>query len=157
MPPPRAPTVRDSPGAADRLTPEFTAALNDDLNAPRALAALFDFVTEGNRLLDQGEKPGPAALRGVDAGRRGARCDDILGDPGSARRRYTPRRTDLSPTRPIFLPPQKAMGARPGPDAGSRLRSGAISPEADRIRALLAGHGFEIRDRKDGSVEVARK
>ena len=30
-------------------------------------------------------------------------------------------------------------------------------PEADRIRALLAEHGFEIRDRKDGSVEVARK
>jgi cysteinyl-tRNA synthetase len=33
---------------------DFTTALDDDLNAPRAVAALFGFVTAGNRLLDQG-------------------------------------------------------------------------------------------------------
>ena len=32
----------------------FTEALDDDLNAPRATAALFDFVTAGNRSLDGG-------------------------------------------------------------------------------------------------------
>jgi cysteinyl-tRNA synthetase len=32
---------------------EFTNALNDDLNAPRALAALFRFVTTANRSMDQ--------------------------------------------------------------------------------------------------------
>ncbi len=32
----------------------FTEALDDDLNAPRATAALFDFVTAGNRALDGG-------------------------------------------------------------------------------------------------------
>ncbi len=47
-----------APGAdADRLATEFreefAAAMNDDLNAPRAVAALFTFVTGANRLLDQ--------------------------------------------------------------------------------------------------------
>ncbi len=28
--------------------------------------------------------------------------------------------------------------------------------EADRIRAMLKQHGFEIRDAKDGSIEVRR-
>jgi cysteinyl-tRNA synthetase len=32
---------------------EFAAALDDDLNGPRAVAALFNFVTAANRLLDQ--------------------------------------------------------------------------------------------------------
>jgi cysteinyl-tRNA synthetase len=29
--------------------------------------------------------------------------------------------------------------------------------EADRIRNLLAATGFEVRDRKDGAVEVVRR
>jgi len=37
---------------------EFAAALDDDLNAPRAAAALFTFVTAANRLLDRA----PAAV-----------------------------------------------------------------------------------------------
>jgi cysteinyl-tRNA synthetase len=40
---------------------EFASALDDDLNAPRAVAALFTFVTGANRLLDQGA-PGSGAL-----------------------------------------------------------------------------------------------
>jgi cysteinyl-tRNA synthetase len=41
---------------------DFTAALDDDLNAPRGLAALFGFAREGNRLLDEGRVPGKQAL-----------------------------------------------------------------------------------------------
>ncbi len=41
-------------GAARQLRDQFSAALDDDLNAPRAVAALFDFVTAGNRALDRG-------------------------------------------------------------------------------------------------------
>jgi cysteinyl-tRNA synthetase len=52
-------------GEADALAQgfrtEFSAALDDDLNAPRAVAALFTFVTGANRLLDQGV-PGSGAL-----------------------------------------------------------------------------------------------
>ncbi|MGE5744119.1 MAG: cysteine--tRNA ligase, partial [Gemmatimonadota bacterium] len=55
---------------AETLKTRVTEALDDDLNAPRAVAALFDFVTEGNRLLDTGVRPGErvlAAWRWVDA------------------------------------------------------------------------------------------
>jgi len=41
-------------GGAGLLREQFRAALDDDLNAPRAVAALFDFVTAGNRALDRG-------------------------------------------------------------------------------------------------------
>ncbi len=42
---------------ARRTDAEFAAALDDDLNSPRALAALFDFAREANRLMDAGEAP----------------------------------------------------------------------------------------------------
>src|SRR5690606_14067254 len=44
---------------AARLDADFAAAMDDDLNTPRALAALFDAAREGNRLLDAGELPTP--------------------------------------------------------------------------------------------------
>jgi cysteinyl-tRNA synthetase len=48
-------------GAAGALRAQFSAALDDDLNAPRAVAALFDFVTAGNRALDRGAGASQAA------------------------------------------------------------------------------------------------
>jgi cysteinyl-tRNA synthetase len=49
--------------AAKRLTAAVAAALDDDLHTPGALAALFDFQREANRLLDApaGRAPGAAA------------------------------------------------------------------------------------------------
>jgi cysteinyl-tRNA synthetase len=41
-------------GAAAAFRASFTEALDDDLNAPRATAALFEFVTAGNHALDGG-------------------------------------------------------------------------------------------------------
>jgi cysteinyl-tRNA synthetase len=148
-------------GAAERLTRDFSTALNDDLNAPRALAALFDFVTEGNRLLDQGEKPGPAALAAWKL------ADGVL-DAATESKIVELRGTSVgTPARlwgtltvtPGDTPPEE------DPEAWAiewaRLRANAKRARdfatADRIRALLAQHGFEVRDRKDGSIEVARK
>jgi cysteinyl-tRNA synthetase len=59
-------TADGGPGAeaeslAKDFRAEFAAALDDDLNAPQALAALFPFVTRANRLLDQ-RAPGSRAL-----------------------------------------------------------------------------------------------
>jgi len=148
----------DSPGftgAAERLTGDFTTAMNDDLNAPRALAALFDFVTDGNRLLDQGERPGPAALAAwkladgvLDATTQSEILEVRAATPGEEA-----NLTDLPPSRPADQEAWALAWARRRLEVKKRRDF----PEADRIRALLAGHGFEIRDRKDGSVEVARK
>src|SRR5690606_2661633 len=48
--------------AAETVRAASAEALNDDLNGPRALASLFVFAREANRLLDARLHPGPAAL-----------------------------------------------------------------------------------------------
>ncbi|MGH2709552.1 MAG: DALR domain-containing protein, partial [Actinomycetota bacterium] len=57
-----APEDPEAVAGAKRFRAEFTAALDDDLNAPRAQGALFDLVREGNRMLDEGRSLGPAYL-----------------------------------------------------------------------------------------------
>jgi cysteinyl-tRNA synthetase len=141
--------------AAARLEREFTEALDDDLNAPRAVAAVFDFVSEGNRLLDAGARPGTAALAAwrfsdgvLDATSRSA-VHEIRGQDSGAG-------VSLSDSPPHGLLEQEEW-ARAW--AGRRLEAKGRRDfqEADRIRTLLAAHGFEVRDRKDGTIEVARR
>ncbi len=51
--------------AAGEARQAFEAALDDDLNTPRALAVLFDVVNTGHRILEAGGADGRAAARGV--------------------------------------------------------------------------------------------
>jgi len=54
----------DLPESVRGYRDEFASAMDDDLNSPRALAAIFDEIREINRLLDAGERDGLAiALR----------------------------------------------------------------------------------------------
>ena len=149
----------ESRDAAERFRAAFTAALDDDLNAPRALAAVFDvLVREGNRLLDEGRTLGPALREAW------ALAERVL-DVAPAARSVTVG-TELAAQEDGVLttPPEV-----PPPDAGDaaewarrwavvrvaekRRRSFA---EADRIRDLLRRHGFEVRDGKDGSIQITR-
>ena len=147
--------VADSPlfaSAAARLRADFTTALDDDLNAPRALAALFDFVTEGNRLLDQGELPGPDALaawRFAD-GVLDATSSHLVQSVGIA------MEGDLEET-PPEEPEAQAKWANAWAARRREMKRKRNFLEADRIRDLLAQHGWEVRDLKDGTGEVARK
>lgn len=50
--PPGAAAPPEAGEVADRFRREFSDALDDDLNAPKAVGALFSFVTAANRLLD---------------------------------------------------------------------------------------------------------
>ena len=142
-------------GAAERMTSDFTVALNDDLNAPRALAALFDFVTEGNRLLDQGERPGPAALMAWKL------ADSVLDATTQSDVREVRAGTAAETGTLADLPPDGPADQEAWALAWARRRLEVKKrrdfPEADRIRALLGAHGWEVRDRKDGAIEVARK
>ena len=55
----------DPDASADGIEPyaeRFFGALADDFNTPAARAALFDWITEGNRRLDAGGELGPGAL-----------------------------------------------------------------------------------------------
>ena len=159
----RAAGATDSPAArtlAERFQADFAAALDDDLNAPRAIAALFDLVREGNRLLDEDAQVGPA-LTGA-----WALADRVLAVAPSSRTltvgadALPVEQEDGIPVRPPEVPPpdaeaQEAWALRWAAVrlAEKRARNYA---EADRIRELLRGAGWEIRDRRDGQIEVVR-
>lgn len=115
-------------GAAEVFTATFRAALDDDLNAPRAVAALFDFVTTGNRLLDQGAVAGPGALGAWELARQ---VLDVV--PGAA---------ELEPALVAWI--EERVAAR------QAARKARKFQEADAIRAELAAKGVEVEDTPAG-------
>lgn len=70
--------------AADTLLVEATTVLSDDLNAPRAVGALFEFISAANRALDS-RGSDPAALgRAREAFRQVNGVLDIVPDRGTS-------------------------------------------------------------------------
>jgi cysteinyl-tRNA synthetase len=148
--------------AAERLRVDATAALDDDLNAPRALAAVFTFMNEANAALDAGERPGPVTISAWQW------IEGILG--------VTSRGISISVPTGLSETDREGAGVltfAETPPAGSNeelhkrwalhwalLRKQAKSArnyeEADRIREFLRNGGWEVRDAKDGSIEVIR-
>ncbi len=120
-------------GALDELVArtdaDFRAALDDDLNAPRAVAAVFDFVREANRMLDGGAK---------------------IGEPARAAwRRWTGEVLDV-------LPSRQAVDAELAEWVEARLAERAQAKKqrdfgrADAIRAELTGRGIVVEDTPAG-------
>jgi cysteinyl-tRNA synthetase len=149
--------------AADRLNRDVAAALNDDLNAPRAVAAMFVFMNEGNAALDAGERSGPGALSAWE------KAEAVLGVTSQVQSVVVGTHTGevtwtgLAPTvvvTPPTTPPSDQDAAqewaRLWATARAQYKSARNYAEADRIRALLAEHGFQVRDSRDGSIEVVR-
>jgi cysteinyl-tRNA synthetase len=147
--------------AAARFRTTFATALDDDLNAPEALGALHVLVREGNRLLDEGRRLGP----GFQAA--WALADDVLAVAPSARARtitadaLAVAEEDGIPVRPPEVPPPdpadtEAWALRWAAVRAAEKRTRNFT-EADRIRDLLRGAGWEIRDRRDGAIEVVRR
>jgi cysteinyl-tRNA synthetase len=140
---------------AARFITRFKAALDEDLNAPEAVAALFDFVREGNSLLDAGERPGSEALDVWDF------QDAVL----DAKTQAGTGTISLSPMprgegTVTESPAEATVGSDAWASEMARLRVKAKKDknfaESDRIRDLLKSHGFEVRDRKDGTPDVRR-
>ena len=128
---------RDCSGAGQDLDPEpyqqrFLEAMDDDLNTPRALAALFDLAREINRAGDDGRGIGQAqdCLR---------RLGEVLGltlqGQESAER-------DLMPAEPFV---------RLLLDIRSQLRQAKQYELADRIRQGLDAQGVSLEDTPDGT------
>jgi cysteinyl-tRNA synthetase len=118
---------------AQRLEADVGAALNDDLNAPRAVAALFDFVRAANRELDSSEQ-----ARGTG---------DALAVFG---RVAGPDLLDVLPTSRAVEPEllewvEQRLAAR------DKARKTKDFKAADGIRAELAARGVQIEDTPQGT------
>jgi len=127
-------TAQGAPGLdalAAGLETDVTAALNDDLDAPRAIARLFEFVRAANRELDGGRGGGAAqaALTTFE------RCAALL---------------DVLPT-PQAVDPAFAEWIRERVAARDRSRKSKDFKAADAIRAELLGRGVEIEDTPSGT------
>jgi len=111
------------------LTSGVTAALDADLNAPRAVAALFEFVRGANRALDEGSGGAGAALAAFDG------VMAVL---------------DLEPSAPA-LDPALVQWIEGRIAARAAARRSRQYGQADRIRDELRGRGVEIEDTPTGT------
>jgi len=146
---------------AERLRKDASEALDDDLNAPRALAAMFMFMNEANAALDSGERPGPMVLSAwkiiegvLDVTSRGV----VISVPTGA----SAEEQSGEPQAYSESPPESGGEERQKEWAlhwalrRKQAKTVRDYPEADRIRALLRDAGWEVRDARDGSLEVVR-
>jgi cysteinyl-tRNA synthetase len=139
---------------------EIADALDDDLDAPRAVAALFGFAREANRLLDQGASPDPAS---VELWNRWTRLIFDILPPAVTRLTVRPGTAQGGESETMTLAvevPDDPEAAQAWAVSWAQARVAAKRrkdfSEADRIRDLLRRNGFEIRDNRDGTVEVRR-
>lgn len=115
------------PAWAEKAREAFETALDNDLNVPEALAALFDLVHEGNRRMDAGESDWSAdAVIGLLS-----KFDEVLGVLASEK---TEAGDDI-----VALA-----------DARESARQAKEWAEADRLRDELHEMGWEVRDTPDG-------
>jgi cysteinyl-tRNA synthetase len=111
-------------------------ALADDLNTPKALAALHELRSEAAK----GAKAAAACLKAS------AQMLGLLQHPAAEWSAWRPASLHIDETRVVSL-----IEAR---NAARKARNFA---EADRIRGELSGMGIELKDSKDGTTwKVAR-
>lgn len=126
-----APGVETLDSRALQFQTDFRAALSDDLNAPRAVAALFDFVRAVNRDLDQASTT-PHARRALEALDGAMTVLDVL---PSAR----------APDEELATWVEGQIAAR------EKARKAKDFREADRIRGALRDRSVELEDTPTGT------
>jgi cysteinyl-tRNA synthetase len=129
--------LKPAAGPVAEYHAKFCAAMDDDFNAPQAIAALFDAAREANGALSAA-KPDQRTLAGWSEFLRWG-AGDVLG-----------------------LLPAGAQTAQDGRDATEALvklllevradvRGAKLFPLSDKIRDGLAGAGIVIEDKKEGT------
>jgi cysteinyl-tRNA synthetase len=121
-----APAPEDLDGLAER----FFDALADDFNTPAARAVLFDWVQEGNRRIDEGERVGVGRLPEMLHALGLERLLEAEQGPGEDAERLAAEREEA--------------------------RAAGEFERADALRDELAALGFEVRDTPEGPQLVRR-
>ena len=125
------------PEFAQNALAEFTAAINDDLNTPKAFAALFELVRHANAWMQGGDVTPANAAAILDVFRR---MDSVLGV--------------------IFF--GKSEKAEVPPEIQALLNQRAEArksknwAESDRIRDEIAAAGWVVKDSRDGQSVTRR-
>ena len=125
----------EASGAGEPLDPEpfrrrFTEAMDDDLNTPRAIAALFDLARDINRAREGGDDVGPAArtLREL-AGVLGLTLEERGAEAGA----------DVGPLMALLI------------EARTNMRAAKLYEQADQVRDRLADMGYQLEDTPAGT------
>jgi len=142
-----APAAEDGPEAR-ACREEFRQALTDDLNTPRALAALHDAVRAVNRLLDAGK---PARARGVAVALRevGGALGILQLDPAAALAAGRSARASAAGLSDDQI--QHLLDER------IAARKARDFKKADEIRGRLADAGIDLKDNPDGTTSWAAR
>jgi cysteinyl-tRNA synthetase len=127
--------------AAERHRAAFTAAMDDDLNAPQAVAALHELVSAGNELLPRAESGKDEARAEIAAladalvdladGTLGLALSAALEDAATCERQLAPLVDQLL-------------------DQRQRARAERDFATADAVRDQLAAAGVTVEDRPEG-------
>ncbi|HEY2385485.1 MAG TPA: cysteine--tRNA ligase [Candidatus Binatia bacterium] len=138
-----APNSAATPTAVQRFRDDFTAAMDDDLNSPRALGVLFDQIREINRVLDAGEREHLAAHLRVFAD-----CAGVLGILRRPADRYLEDAKSRHLTESGIDPAEieRLIAER------NAARKGRDFRRADEIRAELSARGIVLKDGADGTT-----
>ena len=122
----------DLPELAQKLGTEFAAALDDDLDAPRAVAGLFEFVRAANRELDRAAGASPGGRVALAAFEWMTGLLDVLATPKA-----------VDPALATWV--EERLAAR------AKARKSKDFKAADAIRAELKARGVEIEDTPQGT------
>lgn len=146
----------ESDRALTDLDARFCDAMDDDLNTPQALAALQQFRSAANPVLDRGVTPAAADQIGAALRRHGAVLGLLSVEPkrwpeGWRDTPSAPRSTGAPP--PAELDPSQVDALVSERNAARGRRDFA---RADQIRRQLEAAGVILEDRPDGSTRVRR-
>ena len=119
--------IRTSWQEADAAREKFIAAMDDDLNTPDALAAIFEFVKEINTLSDSADKPSLETAAKT--------FDELAGVLGLS----------LQPQKGAVPPEVEALVAERA--AAKKAKDFA---RADALRAKIAAMGWTVVDTAQG-------
>jgi cysteinyl-tRNA synthetase len=118
--------------AAERAKALFEASLDDDLNLPDAIAAVFDLLREGNRVFDLGK-----------AGKGGCRAAISVLRHVDARLGVIERRAEVED--------QLSQSEAALFDSREQARQDRDFGKSDQLRGQLLAMGVQLEDTKDGT------
>jgi cysteinyl-tRNA synthetase len=120
----------------------FDKAMDDDLNTPRALAAVFGFQRRVNALIDAKELSRGDYKAITDSL---AKVDEVLGIMQFDRRRSRPEATDVAR-------PKEDSEIRALVNERERARKLKDYARADAIREKLSERGIVVQDTPEGPI-----